>query len=735
MRIRLFHLLLIAVLSAGPAAGQDPAGRRDARPRVALVLSGGGARGFAHIGVLKVLDELRVPVDLVVGTSMGAVVGGLHATGMPYAMLESRFLEQDWVTVFRDRPDRRSIRLRQKRDDRELTLPFEVGLSDEGPRLPSSIIAGAHLTSLLEVHTWAATGTSDFDALPIPFRAVATDVQTGEAIVLGRGRLATAIRASMAVPAVFSPVVIDGRMLVDGGVVENLPLRVARELGADVSIVVDLSTGLGDLDESESILSISQRVLTIFMARNAEAQLRTLGEADVLIVPDLRGFSTADFGRLEEGIRKGEAAARSVSDRLRTLSVTDAEYRAIVEARGAVWQTVPIFVPDFVRVDTTTTALAPAVILSATRLRPHEAILVPDLADEAVHIMGYGGFQRVAIDLIDDDDEHGVVIRPEDKPWGPGLLRAGLTLTDRQRGDAAWELLVNYAHVRFSPGGAQVRANVRLGSVQGGGVEFYQPIDAAERAFATFEAGAIRRDVLLPTDTAGATNVEFADLVLRVGAGLRLGTWGELRGGLTRGILRVERPAQPGGGTVERIDAAGFYAELEIDHLDRIGFPRNGELLIVEARAGRKFLGGEQSFNRVGADALAFRSRGQHTLGVGAMMGTALGDVLPTTQRFSLGGLFRLTGMQPSALQGSYAGLGRVLYRYRLNRADTGVHLGGSVEAGGAWPTLDAIHFRDVRLSASLFIGVDTPIGPLHLAYGFTRGIEPGWILRFGPVL
>ena len=726
--------VVVTLLLVPSAALARQAENPGSRPRVALVLSGGGARGFAHIGVLKVLDELHVPVDVVVGTSVGAVVGGLHATGMRYDDLVEAFRAQDWNALFRDGPDRKEVRLRQKRDDRELTLPFEVGISEKGLRLPTGIIAGAKLTNLLDVLTWPAMVVQDFDSLPIPFRAVATDVATGEAVVLERGRLSTAMRASMAVPAVFAPVSIDGRTLIDGGVVENLPLRVAREMGADVAIVVNLTTGLEDVSEAQTILSISQRVLTIFTMRSTQEQLRTLRAQDVLITPQLQRFSPSSFDRLEDGLRLGEEAARAAADSLRAFAVPAAEYQRIVEERAAGWRDADVFVPDFVRIDTTRTELAPEVILGTTSLRPHEPIATRQLADEATAILGYGGFDRVGIEIREEDGMRGVILRPEDKPWGPGLLRAGLTLFDRQRGDAGWEFVLNYAHLRFDPHGAQVRASIRLGSTQGANVEWYKPLDARERWFAALRTDAVRRDIVLPADTGAGANVEFAELGFSAVAGMRLGTWGQFNAGIVRGILRVERPALPGGGTVERIDVAGFLAQLEIDRLDRIAFPRSGELFLADARVARRFLGGEQSFDRISADAIAFRTISRSTIGLGAFIGTGLGGTLPTTQRFTLGGLFRLTGVQPSAVQGSYAGLGRMIYRYRLSDGDAGIHLGGSVEAGGAWDTLESVHFGDVRLSASAFLGVDTPLGPLHFAYGFTRGVDPGWSLRFGPV-
>lgn len=728
---RIAWVLLATLCLVAPAAGQPTN-----RPTIALVLSGGGARGFAHVGVLKVLDELHVPVDYIVGTSMGAVVGGLYATGMPYPELERRFREQDWSSVFRDRPDRRDIRLRHKRDDRILTLPFEIGVSTGGIALPQGLLAGAYLTNLLEVFTWPAYDIRDFDLLPIPFRAVATDVGTGEAVVLATGVLPTAIRASMAVPPIFAPVEIDGRTLVDGGVVENLPLRVARELGADVAIVVDISTGVDELPDGGSVMAMAQRIVTIFMAQNTAAQLGDVTDRDVLITPDLGMKSSADFSGVGEAIAIGEAGARAQADALRRLAIPEAEYRALNQRRGESWRAAPQFVPGFIDIDTTATELSPAVIHGLAGIEVGQPIEITSLADVASEIMSFGGFERVEIRLADRDGSRGIILRPVDKAWGPGIVRAGLTLFDRQRGSAGWTLAVDYLHTRFGSSGTQLRADLVLGTVQSGAVELYQPLDTHERWFVEAAAGGVRRDALLLSDTAPPVSVEFAELSIEAAVGVRLGLSGELSVGLSRSVQRVEQPGLPGGATIQSIDATAFLGRIEYDHLDRVAFPREGILFLSEAQIARRFLGGEQQYDRLAFDGSLYRTFGRHTFQLGAAGGTTLNGELPLAQLFTLGELFRLSGVQPSGIQGAHAGLGRLIYRFRMggDATDGGLYLGGSIEAGGAWRERDDISWTDVRLSSAVYAGIATPLGPLHLAYGFTRGVSPTWILRFGPV-
>jgi NTE family protein len=247
-----FHGLLaaLALLMASAAApAEAPAAAPQAaatppavagRPRIGLVLSGGGARGVAHVGVLKVLEELRIPIDAIAGTSMGAVVGGLYASGMSAAQIERELAGVDWQDAFRDRPARNGLNFRRKREDRDFLVQLPLGFRDGRFHLPTGLIQGQKLNQLLRGLTQPVAQVRQFDRLPTPFRAVATDLETGNQVVLGDGDLVTALRASLSAPGIFAPVERDGRLLVDGGVANNVPIDVARAMGVDRLIVVDV---------------------------------------------------------------------------------------------------------------------------------------------------------------------------------------------------------------------------------------------------------------------------------------------------------------------------------------------------------------------------------------------------------------------------------------------------------------------------------------------------------------
>ena len=282
-------------------------------PKVGIVLSGGAARGLAHIGVLKVLERAGIPVDVITGTSMGSVVGGLYAVGYSAAQLDTIVRAQDWFRLLSDPVDRRDLPIDRKvaADRLLLTLPIYQG----GVHLPRGVVPGQRIWELLTRLTWSAHGVRDFRRLPIPFAAVATDLETGQAVVLDHGFLPDAIRASMALPSVFAPVELGPAVLIDGGVVRNLPAHDARALGADVLICSDVTD---PLEPRDSIVSLVDVLVQAVSFRVWDSERAERGACDVLIVPDVRAFTSFGFGRAAELMARGEAAALAALPEIET---------------------------------------------------------------------------------------------------------------------------------------------------------------------------------------------------------------------------------------------------------------------------------------------------------------------------------------------------------------------------------------------------------------------------------
>jgi NTE family protein len=307
----MFSLFLVFPLQAK----QAPDSLNGERPKVGVVFSGGGAKGFAHIGVLKVLEEINMPIDYITGTSMGALVGGLYSIGYSPEFMQDLVLNLNWSELFSDEIRRRYMPMEEKYWDGQflISLPFKSGQL----RLPAGLVAGQHISMLLSNLTWDYHGVGDYDRLPIPFACVATDLESGEAYVMRSGTLSESIRASISIPTIFTPVRVDGRTLVDGGVVRNLPVSDAINMGADIVIGVNVSDGLKYADSLRTIIDIMDQTVgfKMYQSVNDEADL-----ADIMIEPEIKHYKMLDFDEALEIINIGEFEARKYYDRLKTLA-------------------------------------------------------------------------------------------------------------------------------------------------------------------------------------------------------------------------------------------------------------------------------------------------------------------------------------------------------------------------------------------------------------------------------
>lgn len=700
-----------------------PAGR----PRVGLVLSGGGARGFAHIGVLEVLEELHIPIDAIAGTSMGAIVGGLYASGMSPARMRAELATLDWSDLFRNRPRRRELSFRRKADDRTFLLGIEVGVGRDGFRLPSALVAGHKINTHLKTLLIPVAGIDDFDRLPIPFRAVATDIETGEMVVLRHGDLGDALHASMAVPGVFMPVEIDGRMLVDGGLVRNLPADIARGMGVDVLILVDVGSTLAARDELNSLLDISSQVATIFTRANTRQQIAAAEAGDILIAPDLGDIGATAFRRGAEAVQAGVDAARARAPELARLALPADEYAAFIAQRRRD--------PDAPRIDFVNieyhSRLAGRVLLERIRTRAGQPLDRERLEDDLTYLYGLGVFEGVGIRVLRQDSLTGIILRTPEKPWGPNYLRFRLGLADSFGGEAAYDIVASLLVPNLNAWGAELTTVGQLGDVRAISTELYQPLGGRGRFFLAPHATVSRRfrdlrGMRLPT---ARYRVRTADLGLD--AGFHIGNWAELRTGLGR--IYTDADPRIGGVDLPGVDAleTGWTARFTIDRIDDPVFPRDGTMATVQLFSPRAYLGADHEYDRVSLDVRHAIPLGVHRLVLAASAGGTTRGELPFYDRFRLGGLLNLSGFQPDELEGQYFALGRVIYYRRLWRRLP--FFGGvSIEAGNAWQSRRDIGPDDLIGAASILFGYDTPLGPLFLGLGWAEGGHRDGYLVFG---
>jgi NTE family protein len=462
------------------AAPQDMAAQLNRRPKVGLVLSGGGARGAAHVGVIKVLEELRVPIDFIAGTSMGAIVGGLYASGMSSDQIQAVVTTLDWADAFQDQIDREDRSFRRKRDDDLYLVKAQAGFNRGEITLPTGILAGQKVDLMLKSLTLPASNISDFDELSIPFRALGTDIVTGEPVVLDSGDLAMAIRASMSIPAFFAPVNVDGKLLVDGGIANNLPVDVARDMGADVIIAVDISTPLLDREQLQSVIDVTGQLTGLLTRRNTEAQIDALTGEDLLILPDLGDITAGDFGRAEEAIPIGEAAMREYRDQLRRLAMSASEYDDFLASRRVPKASPPVI--DFLRIENRS-RLGDEVLAAGLDIPLGRPLDVAALERDIGQIYGWQIFQNVRYEIVEEGQETGVVLHVDERPWGPNYLQFGLALSDNFDGDNFFNLAVAYTRTGMNALGGELRTAAAIGQEPALGLEVYQPLDAGSRFF------------------------------------------------------------------------------------------------------------------------------------------------------------------------------------------------------------------------------------------------------------
>jgi NTE family protein len=525
-----------APISGTAAPGEVLAGAyAPARPRVCLVLSGGGARGMAHIGVLRVIEELKVPVDCIAGTSMGAVVGGLYASGMSAAQIEATMRSVNWQEAFRDAPPRRDLNFRRKQDDRNFLVRLPLGLKHYHVLLPKGFIQGQTLQETLRQLTLPFSNTTNFDELPTPFRAVATDLVTGDAVLLEKGDLSIAMRASISAPGVFAPVEYQGRLVVDGGLAENLPIDVARAMHADVLIVSDVSFPLQPRDKLDTALSISNQMLAIMVRQNADRQKASLGPQDILIEPSLGSSPPTDFTIAASTILQGEAAARGVASRLAALKVSDAAYQSYMARRATQQPGFPVI--KFVRVDPDSRRY------EKTILAEMEPLVGKPLDLDAVgaritDLYGLGYFETLDYTVVAQgqgpDQEYGLEVRARRKSWGPNYVRFGMALESNFQGSNQYNVAAEFLQTEIDDLEAELQTNVQIGSDSKITSEFYQPLDALAKWFVAPAVRLESRDLPIYRNNSRIADFRDREVEGDLDVGRNLGNWGEIRVGLHR---------------------------------------------------------------------------------------------------------------------------------------------------------------------------------------------------------
>ena len=717
-------LIFTAVLAPPYTAAAQAAGEED-RPKIGLVLAGGGAKGIAHIGVIQVLEELRIPIDYIAGTSMGALVGGLYASGMSSEELEEVILGLDWYDVFRDEPARQDLSFHRKVEDHFYMIDLKMGLRDGKVTFPRGIVEGQKINLVIRNLTLHAAFVDDFDDLPIPFRAVAADIENGEAVVLESGDIGAAMRASMSIPGVFPPVTLNERLLVDGGIALNLPVQVARDMGADIVIVSSLALPLKTKDELNTAFEITGQMSEFLTRRNVDEQLATVTSNDVLVHSDLTGIGSGDFHLGKDALRTGREAGWKAAEELRHLSVSEEEYRDRVQDRPALSREPPVV--DFIRIKNSS-AIADEVIRARIHQRTGDPLDRESLYVDLNDIYGLGYFDRVIYTVVREEDQTGLEIDIRSRSWGPTYLKFGFNLESDIAGQNSYNVGVRFLRTEINRLAAEWRTDLQFGETFILLSEFHQPV---ERSLRTFLAPNLkmRLDHLEIFDGSGTeiSEYELRDLLVGLDAGRELGHRAELRAGIRWG--KGENSRNQGTEVIpeEDFDRGEYFFRLTYDTQNNVKFPTAGSLALAQVISSSESLGADSSYSRLRLKGTTYRTWGRETFGLTLKWGDVYDGVAPLNDSFFLGGFLNLAGFKRNELIGQSVGYGRLIWYHRLNQKTGGIidiplYLGATAETGNVWPDSSLAEIDDLLLAGSVFLGADTGIGPIYLAYGRAEG-------------
>lgn len=720
--------------SAQPSAA-GPSGRE--RPRVGLVLSGGGARGGAHLGVIEALEELRVPIDLIAGTSIGAAVGGLYASGMTSGELED-FLEGiDWDAAFRNSTPRRLRSFRRKRDDDLFLVEQKPGLNHGEFELPTGVVQGQVIDTIMSRVTLPVAGLDRFDDLAIPFRAVAGDLATGEAVVLDSGDLGQALRASMTVPAALAPVALNDRLLVDGGIAMNLPVEIAKEMGADVIIAVDISENLSTREELNSVVDVTQQLTTMLTRAGTAEQLELLTDRDVLLRPDFsEKFSSVSFGRITETIPSGFDVVMQQRDRFESLRLSEEEYaayrRGLADPRDTVLPTI-----DFVRINNTSPIADSVIEDRVSDIEIGQPLDVDDLERALNKVYGLELYQNVRYQIVEDDGQTGLEMDLEERSWGPNYLQLGVQYSSSSDEDAVFGLAASYLRTAVNAHGGEWRATFFVGDEPAFLIDVYQPL-ARKALF--FVAPSIDIESSLLNIFEGDDLVTEAQLrqgTFEISAGRELESFGEIRLGLRSGDgetrLRVGDPSYLPADDFRRGE---IFARFSADTLDDISFPTSGVLATAEWRGSRaSALSADVDFDQLLVNTAYAKTWGRHTLLSTFRYDATVSGTAPVNSLFAIGGFLDLSGLNHNQLTGqNVARIGASYYRRIGDLALFPAFAGVSMEFGNAWDRRSAISSSSAVVGGSLWAGVDTPVGPIYVSYGLSEGGHNAFYVFLGRV-
>lgn len=699
------------------------------RPRLALVLSGGGAMGIAHVGAIQELERLGIRPDVVVGTSMGSIVGGLYASGMDGQQLEAAVKNMNWPAIFDPSPPRQGLNFRQKQQLTDFPVKPSVGVAKGKLRAPDSLISDANLLLELRRLLRDRAAVPTFDDLAIPFRAVATDIETGEKVVLDRGELAGAMRASMSVPGVFAPYHLNGKLLVDGGMSDNVPIDVARDLGAEIVIVVATQTPMAKGEDVRSVPQVLGQTVTMLILANERQQLATLKPSDVLIRVEMNGLGAADFTEGQAFIDAGRKAALTQEGELRRVAGTRPG-TTVAKASP------PPPVIDYVRIENDS-RLSDKVL--SRRVDPFvgKPLDIDGVVSAMQEIYATGVFSRVDFNVERDGGRTGLVIHGQQKAGDANRLRLGVTIAAPGDGRSEFDISADFRMLQLDKQGSEARFVGVLGERKFLSAEYFKVLDSRQRWFVAPSIELQKRPVpIYDADgfSLGEYDVKYGLATFAVGR--QLGTFGEVRFGIQRGAGDADLQSGLVLPADIDIDIGQVFASYGMDTFDSAYFPTVGVRGGAKWLQGLEDLGDSTDYQQVTAGgAWAVSPAARHTFIANLEAGDSFQGAAPVQSIFRLGGPFSFPGYEVDELTGQSYAVGRLMYRYKLTDSskqlfNIPLYAGVTLVAGNTYAR--NIDLDDVRVGANAFVAADTLIGPVFFSVGVAESGRQAFYLFIG---
>ncbi|EHQ16692.1 Patatin [Shewanella baltica OS183] len=701
------------------------------RLKIGVVLSGGGAKGAAHVGVLKILEEHNIPVDYIAGTSIGAYVAGMYSLGYSASEVEAIMMGVDWDSGYSDTIPRNILSYRDKQLRDRYNIPLNIGYNEGQVRAPSGLLRGQTMSQLLRQSTDLVQQFGNFDDLAIPYRAVATDLETSLPVVISHGSMVKAMQASATVPGALQPAQIEGKLLVDGGIANNMPVDVVKAMGADIIIAVDIGSPLVKKDKLDSTIAVLDQLSNFLTNASTEKQKLLLTDKDVLIRPAIDALSTTDFTIMPLALTLGKEAANGQLDKLSSMSVSPEEYAAYVEAKKAKGKLLMADVRHSVNeiVFDNQSKVSLNLLTETLNIKPGQAVSKDELNEALKRIYSLNKFERVDAEFVEGEDGRVLTVTTKAKSWGPNYFQLGFNWEDDFNSESAISFDMAYTMTDLTFNGGEWRNEIKLGMEKLFATEFYQPLDRDQQFFSRARYQYDTRNWDLYDNNNRLLTFDNKTHTIELGIGYNYTSQGMIELGLV-----AEKGAIINDAWLSRdldFSSYGAYFRFGYDSLDSISFPTSGNRVTLNVYVRNEDFDDIIDDNQneysvqIEADWKGALSVGNHAFVGKASISTNDNDGMNTLHLSELGGFLNLSGYHKDSLTGAHKVFGAFVYQYDLGRdalgmTDYPLYLGWSLEAGNVWDERSEVTLTDLIYASSLYIGTDTSMGPAAIGFGIT---------------